>query len=285
MLVGNAYPVGIPVSGEAHVGTSLSDLDPQFGKVAGYGLRLTKPREQGVAGPMYLAHPCRGSAYNSLDVADARPVHRVHGHPQPRLPDPIQIDQCCDVAFVRGHEVHCLDKAISVRIFYVGLGHTTPLFYTGDYGFQGRGYLRSSASCVFRLEFKAVPSGRIVAGRNDYRPCRFPVHDCVAGDGGRHRRDAEIGWDAVGGKDSCRVGGEALGEEAGIVPDHHPPPPESPALNVFGNGLRADPDVGKGEIVGDKATPTVGTKFNLARHLPDCTPAERCRTIRGSYVC
>ena len=86
MLVGDAYPVGVSVGREAHVGAGLSDLDLQLGEVAGYRLRLPEPREQGVAGPVYLTYPCRTSANNSLDVADARPVHRVHGHPQPRLP-------------------------------------------------------------------------------------------------------------------------------------------------------------------------------------------------------
>ena len=127
-------------------------------------------------------------------VSGARAVHGVHGDPDVRLGDRVQVHEPGHLFQVRGPGVEVSDQSLSSG----GLqGQRPDASGLGDLRFDTVGYIGGGASGVVGLELEAVPSGGVMACGDYGRARGLPVQDVVADHGSRCGRRGEEGGYSV----------------------------------------------------------------------------------------
>ena len=198
------------------------------------------------------------------EPAGAVAPHRVDQDLETGVLDRLDVDQAGNLLQVSRGGVETLHLPGGL-----GLGEWDALRsgrVVGDQGFdlfQPAGGDRP-AELVAHLE--AVIGGRVVRSGDIDGSRRLPGDDRVGDDRRGRGSGGQMHLEVVGCQDFCHRGGEVLGVEAHIIPDHDALPLAALLLHVTGKALGAAAHVVEGIVFGDQPAPAVGSKYDFSRH-------------------
>src|ERR1700678_1161069 len=179
-------------------------------------------------------------------------VHRIYGELEIRFGNCLEIGEATD-----GFDVTSLQVDVFNRSFLTAWHRTCAQFVFDRFHDRGR-----ARSTELAFEFHPIPVKRIMARRNHHAASGTEL---LYRKGNRWRRRIvvrQLHWNAGPGQNFRHDSRGLWRHKASIVTDDYSTAGVFVLENISRNRTRNSPHVVKGEIVGDDASPTVGTEFD-----------------------